>query len=453
MLSRFIIKFFARLCLGGCLIFCLASALSAQDSEQPRAKRELSEKAQEVFDKRIRPLLESSNWDAMAPIFEEVIPTFDRNSYDFALFNQLKAQALANRGRKEDTPAIISSLENALSHPEFFDSNKVSDMLLWVAQLLVESNPDRAETYFKRYIDTTKKPEPVAYFLRAFILYNRATRNGTATPEQVDRKTIEESEHILREALLLTPTPKEEVYHLLLATLQQQERYVESGVLLELLVSLRPDKGEFWEQLVGNYNRLATELAAQKEKDRYNLLTVISIERAQAHGFMQSPKDNWTLASLYYNLQQFGKFTELVETGLKNGTIESTLNNWLFLHYAYQDMKKPEKDVATLRAAQKIFPKNGQIDFLIAGILYQTLDRPEDALNAALSAVAKGGGDDPARVYLFIAYLGLDLGKLDVTENAINKLAAYPGVKKQVEGYARALKAAQEEKAARNAKL
>jgi hypothetical protein len=39
---------------------------------------------------------------------------------------------------------------------------------------------------------------------------------------------------------------------------------------------------------------------------RYNIRAINTIERAQALGFMKTPRDNYNLFTLYYNIGQYG---------------------------------------------------------------------------------------------------------------------------------------------------
>jgi len=44
------------------------------------------------------------------------------------------------------------------------------------------------------------------------------------------------------------------------------------------------------------------------------------MERAQELGLMKTPKDNYNLVTMYYNAGQFGKATDLLYSGLKDGS-------------------------------------------------------------------------------------------------------------------------------------
>ena len=145
---------------------------------------------------------------------------------------------------------------------------------------------------------------------------------------------------------------------------------------------------------------------------------------------MRTPKDNYTLVGLYFNVGQFGKATELLHNGLKNGTIETVQSNWELLAYSYQQVDKPFQAIEALKEAAKHFPKSGQIDYQVAQIYY-SLEKPQEAYQSLVSAVAKGHLDKPYAVYNFQAYVAYELTKFDEAQIAVDKAIASPGSEKE----------------------
>ena len=81
-------------------------------------------------------------------------------------------------------------------------------------------------------------------------------------------------------------------------------------------------------------------LAGNNEKDKakshaYYARAILSLERAQEHGVLKDPKNNYNLVSMYYSVGQFATATELLSAGLRNNTINSTEQNWRILAYCY----------------------------------------------------------------------------------------------------------------------
>jgi tetratricopeptide (TPR) repeat protein len=81
---------------------------------------------------------------------------------------------------------------------------------------------------------------------------------------------------------------------------------------------------------------------------------------------MNTPKDRFNLIGIYFNHGQYEKAAELLEVNLKNGGIENDSKNWELLNYSYQQLERPLKGIEALKQATKFFPKNGQLEFMIA---------------------------------------------------------------------------------------
>jgi tetratricopeptide (TPR) repeat protein len=174
---------------------------------------------------------------------------------------------------------------------------------------------------------------------------------------------------------------------------------------------------------------------AQDPKDKnedkirmYNIRAINTIERAQALGFMKTTRDNYTLFTLYYNIGQYGMAADLLYAGLKAGTIDSDLQNWLLLAASYQQINQDFTAIDVLKEAANRYPKNGELEFKIAQI-YQQLDDNKNAFEHAKVALGKGGLAKAQQTYMFVAYVAYELGQYDDAKAAIEKaieLAGHP---------------------------
>jgi tetratricopeptide (TPR) repeat protein len=145
------------------------------------------------------------------------------------------------------------------------------------------------------------------------------------------------------------------------------------------------------------------------------------LERAQKLGLLNDKQENFRLVGLHLNTQQYSQAAELFEAGLRNGNLESEQKNWELLATCYQQLHKEAKAIATLKEAEKLFPKAGNLDLLIANLYYIT-DHYPDALTYMKSAVSKGlEKTQQLQAYIYIAYLGLDLKKFDDAKMAAEK--------------------------------
>lgn len=405
-------------------VLSLAALFTATAPAQTAPKEYYpSEATGEVLGK-YRIALDAKNYEGALAILDAQIPKAEAGSYDLALLYQIKAQTLLQKG---DFSESIVPLEKtvALSDaktPPYFDERVVREFIYMLAQLYYQQaaqskEPAVAAEYFGkadkvmiRWLKITPKPTPDAYLIHAQILYTWAALNADKPNLDLIKRALEQIEA----GMHLVTHPKDTFYILKLVCLQQLGRNVEAAEVLEQIVKQKTDSSTFWQQLTAFY--LSTEQPVR---------AILTYERAQAHGFMNTPKDNLNIVSVYFNLGQFEKSAELLETGLKDGKIENDQKNWELLYFAYQQLERPLKGIESLKDAAKAFPNAGQLDFMIAQA-YQGLQQPEAALPYAQAAVKKGGLSKPHQSYMFLAYVAFELKKFDIALAAAKKAEELP---------------------------
>jgi predicted Zn-dependent protease len=247
-------------------------------------------------------------------------------------------------------------------------------------------------------------------------------------PENIDKEFLRKAEVEVEKGLRMSARPKDTFYVILLAIAQQKGDYHRLAELLELLVKQYPQKKDYWPQLAGVYGNLAALEKDEQKVREYNIRSINAIERAQALGFMKTPKENYTLFGLYFNVGQFGRATEILHAGLRDGSIESDQKNWELLASSYQQVDQPFKAIEALTEGAKKFPKSGQLDYQAATIYY-SLNQPEGAYKALQAATTKGGLSKPGAVYAFMGYVCWELGKHAEALEAINKAMTFPDTK------------------------
>jgi len=170
-----------------------------------------------------------------------------------------------------------------------------------------------------------------------------------------------------------------------------------------------PTKKDYWTQLWATYLTLASDKTNDEAKARpYFIRAINTVERAQALGFMNTPKDNFNLVSLYIQVNQFGKACDLLYAGLKSGGIENDPKNWIYLGYYYVQLNRPLDAMNVLKEAAALFPNNGQFDLQIAEI-YRTDEKMKEARQHYRTALRKGGLDRPHVVHTMLASVNYEL--------------------------------------------
>ena len=397
----------------------LATGLWAQD-EKPYS---LSDKTSDELTK-VQKLLETKDYAGSLVIVDAQYKRVDPNSYDAGILLQVKAQILLQDNKQLEA---IQPLETCLmlsdSHtPHFFEDKVTLEFVYFLAQLYFQEGTsvkdpkrievcyDKAEQYMERWTKLTPKltTEPVVFY--ASLLFNRATQDG----EKVDKARLERSLKLVETALTLEIRPKDNLYLLKLACLLQMARYKDAAEIIELLLAKQPDHRTYWEQLAAIYLNL-------EEPVRY----IVTIERAKSYGFMNTQKDNYNLVGIYFNLGQFEKASELLEKGLKDGSLESDESNWKLLVYSYLQLSRQFKAIDALERAVKAVPTSGTLEFMLAQNLF-SVSKVEEAIPHAQAAVKKGGISRIDQAYLFLAYLCLETKKYDIALTAVDKAIEYP---------------------------
>jgi len=394
-------------------------AVSAPAQTEPAApKKELSETVQQAVQNLLKLQESPDSSEQLLAEIDKLLATAAPNSFDTAILSQMKVQALL---AKQDLVAAIAPLETAIRLSEAYDffGENGNLQLLWIlAQLHAQdagqdkdsksqqAKYGKAYTALKRWFDKTPKSNPEAQLFAAGILYSRALEDA----QKVDMAIMKQAQMEAEKGLAMAIKPKEPLYMMLVAILQQQGDFPKSAEYLELLVRDYPGNMTYWQQLLNAY-------LVQEEKGY--LRAIVTLERAQQRELLTEKKDNFTLVGLHANLKQYAQSADLLEAGLRNGKIEPEQKNWELLAQSYQQTRKDQKAIATLKEASKLFPKEGSLEQQIGYVYYQN-DKFEDAFGYLKIAIAKGVSK-PAQTHIFIAYLGLELKKLEEAKQSAEK--------------------------------
>jgi len=426
------------------LCAALVGGLFAQSAPPPAQKKappSIGEKTSEAFQK-LRPLQEKQDFNGMLAVLEAV--PVQANSYDQALVLDMKAKIFAMTNQFSKAIAPWEKAIELSDKFEYFPEKQTLETVVLLAQLYGQegsSSKDpklqqqyfaKAITYFRRFLDKTKKPTPETLMAYASILYYRAV----ADPNNVDKAGLAEAQKIVEQGMLEAIKPREGFYQLLLTLLQQQNDLQGSSEYLELLLAQNPTKKDFWQLLMASYLQLSERASKQDPtlSREYLVRAIVTCERAQSHGHMKTPKDSMNLVSLYLMAGQFTRGTEILYQGMKKGEIESEPNNWRVLGRYYLEANMNEQAVKVLKEASGLFPKNGEIEMQIAQI-YTQMENNRESLKHAKLAVQKGNfeGTKPFSAHYLIAYTAYDLGEVDEAKAAIEKASTFEESKKDAQ--------------------
>lgn len=425
--------------------FALAAGVaSAQQNQSGKAaekkQHSYSEKLSEAFGK-LKPLQDAQDWAGMIKLLDSV-PTVP-GSYDQASVLNTKARIHAATSNYKAALAAWEQVIELNDKHEYFAEKDMLEVIFFLAQLNAQEASSTKDSkvqqvyfrksvgYFRRFLEKTPKPSADVISTYASILYYTAV----ADPQNIDQALLKETRTIIDRALTTSIKPKESFYQLYLALLQQQNDMPGSAELLELVLKQTPAKKDYWAMLFAIYLQLNDKATREKNVEAardYLVRAIVTLERAQALGFLNTPKDNMNLVSFYLLANQFTRGTELLYNGMKKGTIESEPHNWRILGRYYQEANLNTQAVAVLEEATKLFPKNGELELQIANIYIQ-MEKSREANKHAKLAIAKGNFEattKPYNVLYLQAYTSYELGELDEAAKALEAASKYPEAEK-----------------------
>lgn len=418
-------------------------AIRARADDQSTAPS-LSEKTSDVFN-RIAPMWEAKNWDGVINELNALIPTLDPNGYDMALVQYSLAKVLFESDKLTEAAQPLETALGLVDHHSNFIGNgpplgrdDVNQMVLLLGVIYEqeasdskdnEAKPelfDKATQYFKRYMQSPgMKLNPEVQYAYASLLFSKAS----ADQKHIDRDALHAAETEIHKGLVMSAKPREEFYELIVAALQFDDNLADAAKYVEILVSKYPQKKQYWTTLWAFYTNLASGEKDETRAKVYYARAINTFERAKALGFLNTPKDNYNLITLYYNAGQFRRATELLDAGLKDGSVAGDIKNWDLLAYSYQQINDYGGAIRSYQAAEERYPDDGDLDVSISQI-HSELENNQAAYEDLSRAVGKSHLNRAFEVYRSMAYYAFMLGEdnndpkmFDAALNTLNTAA------------------------------
>ncbi|PTY07892.1 hypothetical protein DB347_06595 [Opitutaceae bacterium EW11] len=405
------------------------------DTTAQRPKKEISDEVSSELTK-LKEKVDAKDYAAAVKLLDGILAKAEPKSYDTAMVSQLKGQILLTEGKYQEAVGPLVAAQQLGEEYEFYEKPVRLNQLYLLCQLHYQlaaeaKSPERqaelfdqAYRYIRRWLDATPKPTPDAELFAASILYGHATLQAGKPDAELLRKARAEATNGLYCAL----KPPDQLYVLLLASMQQLNDHLGAADMLEMLVKKQPGNALYWQQLAGTYMALANEAKEDREIRRYQIRTILTMQRAQRNGHFTTPKDNLTVIGLYFNIEQYGRAADLLAEGLKSGAVENTQANWEMLALAYQQNAREADAIGTLEKAAALFPAEGQIELTLAQLHYGA-GRVKDAHLHLQRAAAKGNLKKPGAAYLFLGFTAYETQNFDEAAKWADNAAQQPDVK------------------------
>lgn len=414
------------------LALALLGAPAILRAEAGLPKKEITEKTSASF-ADLRLLTEAKNYPGAIALIDRLLAQAPAGSYDVYVLSQVKAQVLMAQDKLADAIAPIeAALALAEGNPAFLDPAARLEQLHILAQLHYQKAADqktpeeqrigyrRALDLLDRWFTLSPKPGVQARLFAASLHYNLAVAGSGEPDPAALRAALGQCELGLR----LVARPPVQLRQLLVACHMQLGENARAAEQLEILAAREPKNATTWSQLLALYLTMAGDEAAEPAQARAaNLRALLTIERAQAAGFLASPKDNYTRVAILFNLGRFVRAAELLERGLADGGIESAWRNWELLASAYQQSGQEAGALDAYARAVERFPDRGDLEFSLAQALYAAGDTGA-AYARASSAVGKAGLPKPGQTRLYLAFLAYELRRIDEARTWLDQARA-----------------------------
>ena len=427
----------------GVLLALPAGALAEETTENAGQPVSLEERTSTAF-LQLKPLLDAKSWDEALTLLDGVKVAVPTDSYDYAVIMSTEG-AIYLQGKNDDKKALEcweAMLRLAAVHPTYFPKQEVLDHQLYVANLYMQMASsmkgsaaqtelyDKALAAMKLYLAGTPHPKSDKLLFYASLLYYKAS----ADTKHIDTALLRESQAQAQAGILADPHPKDGLYQLLIAALQQEGNLLDAAKYTQFLAYQHPTNKSYWQQLMAiYYNIAATSDKDQEKRRQYYARAINVVEQAQKLGFLNSTKENYDLVSMYTQVGQYGHATELLYQGLKSGAIEDTVENWMFLASFYQQVNDNQSAIRVLKEADDLHPNTGEFDRLISQIYYE-LEDTQQVYEYCKAAAEKGNLKEghAYSVYQLLSFAAYQLGKYPEALEAVDRAMKYPDAPKSL---------------------
>jgi len=299
----------------------------------------------------------------------------DLNSYELAQMWNFFAFIYYGQDRLDEA---LDAYQNVLQQPDL-PIGMETDTLFTIAQLYqaTEQYPEALET-LDRWFAVAQNPGPQPFYLKAVIHYQL----------QQYREGIEPIRAAIQLAVDRNEEPQEGWYQLLNVFYFELEDYPNVIRTLTTLVEMWP-KRDYMTQLAGVYGQ---------EGDDQRQLALW--EAAYEAGWLQRGTEYVSLAQMLLASEAPYKAGKILQEGLDDGTIESTMANWRMLAQAWQIAAEDELALPAYARASSL-ADDGEIDMRLAQS-FANLGRWEECIESSRTALNRGGINRADQVNLLL---------------------------------------------------
>lgn len=378
-----------------------APALGQDDEEGSAAEGRETRETPAMRERVYQPLSEAQacaemgDFECAMELLQEVRDMENKNSYETAVMWQFYAFIYFEQERTQDA---MRAYENLLMQPDL-PLGLEQDSAYTLAQLYMqEERYEDALSMLNRWFSISEMPGPDAYVLRAQIYYQMQRYEEGIEPVRTAISIAEERGR----------QPEEGWYQLLNVFYFETENNPKVIETLRILLSNWPKK-DYAVQLAGMYGQ---------EGEETNQTALF--QTAHEMGWLSRGTEYTSLASMLLSEGVPYQAAQVLQTGLDEGSVESTEQNWRMLATAWQQAQEDEMALEPLNRAAEL-SEDGELNHRLA-LSYANLARWEDCVGAARDALDQGM-EEEADAQLTLGNCLVELERYDQARTAFETAA------------------------------
>ena len=382
---------------------CLAApALYAADCSKPREAKGTVSNSFATAVQQAAAQIEKKDYGTAISALTKMAQS-DVSAYEKAVAYYNLGYAYSAKGDNKNAATAFKQALDQDAMPQ-----KQYEQLLYNTGQLFVANGDYAQgtRLLERYLADTCSPISPDVYIFLASAYSEQKQFAKALP-YVDQ------------AIAKSPKPKESWYQLKLAIHFEQKQYKPAAETLVKLISIVPDKPDYWKQLSG--------ILWQMNEDTESLAVLALAER---QGFLQKPNEIKNLYNIYMVVGVPFKAGLFLQEALDKGRLPADERNLNDLANAWINARETDRAAGVLRklAAQS---NKGEYDFKL-GAMYGDDERWGESIELLKKAIDKGGlGNKAGEAWLRLAMAYYSTKKIPEAKNALAKASGFDNTSRQ----------------------
>ncbi|HEX5065357.1 MAG TPA: tetratricopeptide repeat protein [Myxococcota bacterium] len=396
------------------LCACLALLFFAGAADAQSRKKEVDPKTQPqqgALSKRVgeklseaNDLLQTDQYDAALKIIDELAGRRKLDPLEIAQIHRFRGYILLSKGETEKVPA---EFQKSLDQ-HALDPLAEQQMTYSLAQIYTQlGKHDQALALINTWFEGEEEPRPDAYFLKATILVQQAN----ALEGDAATKKWKEALPPAKAAVDKDPKPRESWVQMLVAIYSNLQDYPNVADTLQRLISMSPQKKQYWTQLAAVQNLIEREAGA-----------LATLQLAHTAGLLTDDREYRQLARLLFLREMPYWCAKVIDEGIKGSQVKADADAYKLMSNCLLASREMDLALEPLEKAGELAP-DGEM-YTLLGQMHLQRDRFQPALEALNKALAKAKPDQRGQIDLLIGVAQLGQNNFDAAERAFNAASA-----------------------------